>query len=85
MTDPAQNKRMGRPLPADAISQNYTPAAARALREHAGWTQQQAADAVHYADKARWSELERGIREPGAAVWELALIKAGVHPEYRPA
>lgn len=58
----------------------FTPAAARALREHASWTQAQAAAAVHYADKSRWSELERGIREPGPAVWELACIKAGLHP-----
>jgi len=60
----------------------YSPAAARALREQAGWTQAQAAAAVHYADKARWSEIERGIREPGPAGWELALIKAGMHPAY---
>jgi len=62
----------------------YTPAGARTLREHAGWTQQQAADAVHYANKSRWSEIERGIRKPGAAVWELAVIKAGQHPLYQP-
>jgi DNA-binding XRE family transcriptional regulator len=81
MTAPAPKKRTGPP----AISQHFTPAAARALRAYADWTQQQAAAAVHYADKARWSEIERGVREPGAAVWELALIKAGVHTEYRPA
>lgn len=54
----------------------YTPAAARALRQAAGWTQAQAAAAVHYGSAARWSEIERGIRAPDPARWELAQIKA---------
>ena len=60
----------------------YSPDAARELRRLAGWTQAQAAAAVHYSDKARWSELERGKQTPSPAVWELALIKAGLHPEW---
>jgi len=63
----------------------FSPAAARELRQRAGWTQAQAAEAVGYSDKANWAALEReGTtgRRPTAAVWELAHIKAGLHPDY---
>ena len=63
----------------------YTPAAARELRQHAGWTQAQAAEAVGYTSKANWAALERdgpNGRRPAPAAWELACIKAGLHPEY---
>lgn len=60
-----------------------TPDAVRALRESAGWTQAEAAAAVRLSSATKWSEYERGIRSPDKARWELALLRAGLHPTLR--
>lgn len=72
------------PAPAATVP-SFSPEAALSLRQAAGWTQLQAAQQVHYGLAARWSEIERGVRQPSAAAWELAHIKAGQHPIYRQA
>ena len=51
-----------------------TPTEIRQARLALGLTQLQLAEWLGYPDKARVSELERGIRQPGAAV--VLLLRA---------
>ena len=57
-----------------------TPAALRAARKAAGHTQFQAAALSGYGSQARWSEIERGVRNIDLARWALYLLSIGQHP-----
>jgi len=58
-----------------------TPATFKQARQSLGLTQSQIAPLLGYGDKTRISELERGTREPGAAV--VLLLRAYL-AGYRP-
>jgi len=45
-------------------------------------TQQEAADSVHVTLRA-WQMWEAGQRKMPAGIWELCVIKAGIHPLYK--
>jgi hypothetical protein len=46
-----------------------------------GITQQETADSVHVTLRA-WQMWEAGQRKMPAGIWELCVIKAGLHPLY---
>ena len=48
-----------------------------------GVTQQQAAGMVHVTLRA-WQHWESGQRTMPAGLWELFVIKVGLHPLYTP-
>lgn len=56
----------------------------KAARIEAGLTHQEAADLVHLGAFTRWYEYENGSRNIDLARWELFLIKARLHPDFRP-
>ena len=56
--------------------------AIRTLRASLGITQQEAADSVHVTLRA-WQMWEAGQRKMPAGIWELCVIKAGIHPVYK--
>ena len=56
----------------------------RNLRILIGWTQAEAAATVYVSTRA-WQLWEAGARKMPPAAWELACIKAGMHPEYKQA
>ena len=47
-----------------------------------GFTQKEAAELVHVTLRA-WQLWEAGERKMPAGIWELCVIKAGLHPLYR--
>ena len=57
------------------------PAQLRTLRMAYGATQQDAADMVHVTVRA-WQHWEAGKRAMPAGMWELFVIKIGLHPAY---
>ncbi len=59
------------------------PKKIKALRVSLDLTQQEAADSVHVTLRA-WQLWEAGQRKMPAATWELFVIKAGLHPLYKP-
>ena len=60
----------------------YSPDLARELRAAAGLSGEAMAEACGLlGGRQAWSKIERG-REPLRAVWLLALIVAGRHPDY---
>lgn len=59
------------------------PAVIRKFRDAMGYTQAEAASFVHVTPRA-WQMWEAGTRAMPPAVWELSLIKAGMHPNYGP-
>ena len=52
------------------------------LREKYGWTQTEAAALVHVTLRA-WQWWESGKRRMPIGLWELILIKAGLHPNFK--
>lgn len=60
----------------------YSPELARELRAAAGLSGEAMAEACGLlGGRQAWSKVEHG-REPQRAVWLLALIVAGRHPDY---
>jgi putative transcriptional regulator len=47
-----------------------------------GYTQKEAAEMVHVSLRA-WQLWEAGDRKMPPGLWELCVIKAGVHPGYK--
>jgi DNA-binding transcriptional regulator YiaG len=59
-----------------------SPDQIKTLRKALGYTQKEAAELVHVSSRA-WQLWEAGDRKMPANVWELSLIKAGLHPLYQ--
>ena len=59
-----------------------TPNAICTLRARLEITQQEAAESVHVTLRA-WQMWEAGQRKMPAGIWELCVIKAGIHPLYK--
>lgn len=59
-----------------------TPGNLRALREKFGWTQAEAACLVHVTTRA-WQWWESGERQMPEGLFELLLIKADLHPNFK--
>ncbi|PUE43638.1 hypothetical protein B9Z34_02075 [Limnohabitans sp. Hippo3] len=57
------------------------PDQVKVTRQALGFTQKESADMVHYSLRA-WQLWEAGDRTMPAGVWELFLIKIGLHPIY---
>jgi putative transcriptional regulator len=51
-------------------------------RKALGYTQREAAELVHVSLRA-WQLWEAGDRKMPPGIWELCVIKAGLHPLYR--
>lgn len=68
------------------ISHNMlkSPSAAqiKTTRKALGYTQKEAAELVHVSLRA-WQLWEAGDRTMPPSVWELCVIKAGLHPLYK--
>lgn len=62
-----------------------SPSAAqiKTTRKALGYTQKEAAELVHVSLRA-WQLWETGDRTMPPSVWELCVIKAGLHPLYKP-
>ncbi len=60
-----------------------TPQNLRDARLSLGYTQKEAAALVHVTPRA-WQLLEAGNRRMPPGLWELCVIKVGLHPTYRP-
>ena len=69
MNTPSQPKH---PLPEQILQ----------LREKFGWTQSEAASLVYVTLRA-WQWWESGKRSMPVGLWELLLIKAGLHPNFK--
>ncbi len=54
----------------------------KSTRKALGYTQKEAAQMVHVSLRA-WQLWEAGDRKMPAAIWELCVVKAGMHPLYR--
>lgn len=59
-----------------------TPGEIWELRAKFGWTQSEAASLVHVTMRA-WQWWEAGKRKMPVGLWELLLIKSGLHPNFR--
>jgi transcriptional regulator with XRE-family HTH domain len=67
------------------IKLNMTPAEILEARQQLGLTQAQMAPLLGYSNVARVSEIERGVRKPGAAVVRLLhAYLEGYRPENWP-
>jgi DNA-binding transcriptional regulator YiaG len=51
-------------------------------RKTLGFTQKESAEMVHCSLRA-WQLWEAGDRTMTAGIWELFVIKAGIHPIYK--
>jgi DNA-binding transcriptional regulator YiaG len=60
-----------------------SPDTVRTLRTSLQLTQKEAADLAHVSTRA-WQWWESGKREMPISTWELLVIKAGIHPIYKP-
>lgn len=58
-----------------------SPEQIKSARLALGYTQKEAAALVHVSLRA-WQMWEAGDRKMPPAVWELCVIKAGLHPLY---
>jgi putative transcriptional regulator len=54
----------------------------KSTRKALGYTQKEAAELVHVSLRA-WQLWEAGDRKMPPGIWELCVIKAGLHPLYR--
>ncbi|MFM7010519.1 MAG: DUF1870 family protein [Betaproteobacteria bacterium] len=54
----------------------------KAVRKTLGYTQKEAAEMVHVTLRA-WQLWEAGQRHMPSGLWELCVIKAGLHPLYK--
>jgi DNA-binding XRE family transcriptional regulator len=59
-----------------------TPDQLKSTRKALGYTQKEAAELVHVSLRA-WQLWEAGDRKMPPGIWELCVIKAGLHPLYR--
>jgi DNA-binding transcriptional regulator YiaG len=59
-----------------------SPDQIKTVRKALGYTQKEAAELAHVSLRA-WQLWEAGDRKMPANVWELSLIKAGLHPLYK--
>lgn len=59
-----------------------TPAELKAVREVMGYTQKETAAMACVSVRA-WQLWEAGDRKMPPGLWELCVIKAGLHPIYR--
>jgi putative transcriptional regulator len=59
-----------------------SPEQLKSTRKALGYTQKEAAELVHVSLRA-WQLWEAGDRKMPPGIWELCVIKAGVHPLYR--
>lgn len=61
-----------------------SPSAAqiKTTRKALGYTQKEAAELVHVSLRA-WQLWEAGDRKMPPSVWELFVIKSGLHPLYK--
>jgi putative transcriptional regulator len=59
-----------------------TPEQLKSTRKALGYTQKEAAALVHVSLRA-WQLWEAGGRKMPPGIWELCVIKAGLHPLYR--
>ncbi len=64
------------------MNHSPTPQDLQKIRERYGWTQSEAAALVHVTPRA-WQWWEAGQRAMPIGLWELLLIKAGLHPSYK--
>ncbi len=60
-----------------------SPEQIKAMRMALGHTQKEAAELVHVSLRA-WQLWEAGDRKMLPGIWELCVIKVGLHPIYRP-
>jgi putative transcriptional regulator len=60
-----------------------SPERIKSARLALGYTQKEAAALVHVSLRA-WQMWEAGDRKMPPAVWELCVIKTGLHPLYVP-
>jgi len=58
------------------------PEQLKSTRKALGYTQKEAAQLVHVSLRA-WQLWEAGDRKMPPAIWELCVVKAGMHPLYR--
>lgn len=58
------------------------PETIKKMRNLLGFTQAEAAKHVYVTTRA-WQLWEAGQRHMPPAMWELACIKAGLHPDYQ--
>lgn len=58
-----------------------TPKKLKTLRAAMGYTQREAAEMLHVSLRA-WQLWEAGSRKMPPGLWELCVIKAGLHPLY---
>jgi DNA-binding XRE family transcriptional regulator len=61
-----------------------SPQKLKEVRAAMGFTQSEAAEMVHVSLRA-WQLWEAGDRKIPPGLWELCIIKAGLHPLYRKA
>jgi putative transcriptional regulator len=59
------------------------PDQVKATRKTLGFTQKESAEMVHSSLRA-WQLWEAGDRTMPAGIWELFVIKTGLHPLYKP-
>jgi len=57
------------------------PAQVKVTRKALGFTQKESAEMVHSSLRA-WQLWEAGDRAMPAGIWELFVIKTGLHPLY---
>jgi len=58
-----------------------SPQKLKEVRASMGFTQREAAEMVHVSLRA-WQLWESGDRKIPPGLWELCIIKAGLHPLY---
>jgi DNA-binding XRE family transcriptional regulator len=58
-----------------------TPELLKKTRKLLGYTQREAAELVHVSLRA-WQLWEAGDRKMPPGIWELCVIKSGLHPMY---
>ncbi len=59
-----------------------SPEQLKSTRKALGYTQKEAAELVHVSLRA-WQLWQAGDRKMPPGIWELCVIKAGLHPLYR--
>lgn len=59
-----------------------SPEQIKAMRTALGYTQKEAAELVHVSLRA-WQLWEAGDRKMLPGIWELCVIKSGLHPLYK--
>ncbi len=64
------------------MSKNPEPQEVKRLRVRYGFTQTEAAEAVHVTIRA-WQWWESGKRRIPMGLWELFVIKTGFHPQFQ--